>query len=601
MAQAPPAPSQSVPPSLRDKIIVTASALPETVEQTPASVSVITKEEIDDRAALDVADVLREIPGITISRSGSSGKATSLFSRGASSTQTLVLWNGIEINNPYFAGYDWGRFSTVGVEQIEIVRGPYSALYGSDAVAGVVNVITTPLRSALGGSFVRGGHGLRNAAVDGSLLGGNGILSGSFERRADDGWSANDDFSQDSAMLGARWGSSPRFTLGLTGRYTRYDLGIPMNLNAAGTALVPSLERRQSGNERQIAVPVSAAIGRVAVEVTAAESRRDDDFSDPEDPFGTTSQSTESVTRHARLSLRSATPIGTLVGGGEYERAVVDDTTNFGPNLSRARRSDRSLFIEDRVSHSLGQAISLELSAGARYDDFDTFGSQTSPRAAIALTAGRNKLRAAYGQGFRAPSIGELFFPFLGNRNLHAEHSRSAEVGYDRKFGESGTLSLTLFDSRYRDLIVFDNLASSFANIGRATSRGLEAGARARLTEATYGGFSYTYLRTSGDGERLLRRPPHSGSVYVGYRSGGEDVNVTLVHTGVRDDLSPVFPFGRLSDRAYTTIDATLRLTGRSVIPLLKVENATGARYEEVRGFPSPGRRVILGVELKVQ
>lgn len=587
--------------SVNDEIIVTASALPESLDQTPAAVSVITREEIDERAALDVADVLREIPGITMSRSGSAGKATSLFSRGASSTQTLVLWNGIEINNPYFAGYDWGRFSTAGVEQIEIVRGPYSSLYGSDAVAGVVNVITTPVRSGLSGSFLRGGHGLQNAAVDGSVVSGNGVISGSYERRADSGWSTNDDFSQDSALLDAKWVSSPRFSIGLAGRYTRYDLGVPMNLNAEGTALVPSLHRRQSGNERQIAIPLTETIGPVALEVTASESRRNDDFSDPEDPFGSTSSSTASVTRHARLSLHSATPLGTLVGGGEYERAVVDDSSNFGPNLSGARRTSRSLFVEDRFSHSLGSQLSLELSAGGRYDDFDTFGRQTSPRAAIALVAGRNKLRGAFGQAFRAPSLGELYFPFLGNRNLQAEHSRSAEIGYDRKFGAAGTLSLTLFDSRYRDLIVFDNVASSFQNIGRATSRGLEAAARARLTTTTYGGFSYTYLRTKGDGERLLRRPPHSGSLYFGYRSGAEDLNVALVHTGIRDDLSPVFPFGRVSDRAYTTIDATLRFPGKSVTPLVKLENATGVRYEEVRGFASPGRRLILGLELKVK
>ena len=594
-------PANAPRPSASDEIIVTASALPESRERTPAAISVITREEIDERAARDVADVLREVPGITISRSGSAGKATSLFSRGANSTHTLVLWNGIAINNPYFAGYDWGRFSTAGVEQIEVVRGPYSALYGSDAVAGVVNIITTPVKSGLSGSFLRGGHGLRNAAVDGSVVSGNGILSGSYERRADDGWSANDDFSQDSAMLDARWGASPRFSIGLAGRYTKYDLGVPTNLNAGGTLLVPSLQRRQSGIERQIAIPLTRTIGPVAFELAGSESRRNDDFSDPEDPFGSTSSTTDSVTRHARFSLHSATPIGTLVGGAEYERAVVDDSSNFGPNLSRARRTDRSLFVEDRISHSLRDDLSLEISGGGRYDDFDTFGHQISPRAAIALLAGRNKLRAAYGQAFRAPSIGELYFPFLGNRNLQAEHSRSAEIGYDRKFGQTGTFSLTLFDSRYRDLIVFDNAASSFQNIGHATSRGLEAGARARLTQAAYAGFSYTYLRTSGDGERLLRRPPHSGSLFFGYRSGSQDLNVTLVHTGIRDDVSPVVPFGRVSDRAYTTIDATLRFPGKSVTPLVKLENAAGVRYEEVRGFASPGRRLIMGLEFKLQ
>src|SRR5882757_4636087 len=93
-------------PSASGEIVVTASAMPETVESTPAAVTVITQKEIEQHAARDLADVLREVPGLTISRTGSPGKATSLFTRGANSTHTLVLWNGIEINNPYFAGYD---------------------------------------------------------------------------------------------------------------------------------------------------------------------------------------------------------------------------------------------------------------------------------------------------------------------------------------------------------------------------------------------------------------------------------------------------------------------------------------------------------------
>ena len=108
--------AQTLPPAIQDEIIVTASALPETVESTPAAVTVLTRDDADSRAARDVADLLREVPGVSISRSGSPGRATSLFTRGGNSTHTLVLWNGIEINNPYFAGYDWGRFSMAGVE-----------------------------------------------------------------------------------------------------------------------------------------------------------------------------------------------------------------------------------------------------------------------------------------------------------------------------------------------------------------------------------------------------------------------------------------------------------------------------------------------------
>src|SRR4029078_12525951 len=106
---------------------------------------------------------LRALPGFGVSRTGSPGKDTSLFTRGAASTQTLVLWNGIEINNPYFSGYDWGRFSTAGVEQIEIVRGAFSALDGPEAMAGVINILTTPRVTGWRAEAESGAHGLRNA------------------------------------------------------------------------------------------------------------------------------------------------------------------------------------------------------------------------------------------------------------------------------------------------------------------------------------------------------------------------------------------------------------------------------------------------------
>ena len=151
---------------LSQTIIVTASDLPETVESTPASVTVVTKKEIDDRAARSVADVLREVPGLSVSRTGSLGKITSVFVRGASSKQVLVLWNGVEINDPYFSGYNWGQFSTVGVQRIEIARGPFSSLYGADAVGGVVNIITGGGRDHADLDIAGGAFGQRDEDSD---------------------------------------------------------------------------------------------------------------------------------------------------------------------------------------------------------------------------------------------------------------------------------------------------------------------------------------------------------------------------------------------------------------------------------------------------
>jgi vitamin B12 transporter len=586
--------------TVSDEIVVTASAIPETVESTPATVTVITQKQIEQHAARDLADVLREVPGLTISRTGSPGKATSLFTRGANSTHTLVLWNGIEINNPYFSGYDWGRFSTAGVQQVEVVRGPYSALYGSDAVAGVVNVLTNPVKSGVRGDFEAGGHGLRNAMAGADYVTKSTLFSASFEHRNDDGFDPNDDFSQNTANLFWKWTSSNHFSIGVAGRRTAYDLGIPTNLNFAGTELVPSPNRRQEGTERQLAVPIAQTIGRFSYEVALSESRRNDEFTDPDDPYGYVNGTTDSTTRRARLTTRTSTAIGTIVAGGEYERATVTDVTTFGANLDHDRRRDKSFFIEDRLEHNLRDDSRLEVSLGARRDDFDEFGSETSPRVAFAWVFGGNKVHAAFGESFRAPSIGELFFPFSGNASLQPEHGRSTEIGYDHALGDHGLFSLTLFHARYRDLIVFDNVTYAFSNIGRARTQGAEVSLTRNVGQSYYSSINYTYLDTKQDdtGEELLRRPKHSGSMFIGRRSGKTDTNIAIVHTGSRLDVLPVAPFTHISDKAHTTIDLNMQLHGDRYTPYIKLENATNERYEEVRGYRSPGRRLIFGLRV---
>jgi vitamin B12 transporter len=580
-------------------IVVTASAVPETIETTPAAVTVVTRKQIEERASVDLADVLREVPGLAFSRTGSAGRATSLFTRGANSTHTLVLWNGIQLNNPYFSGFDWGQFSTAGVEQVEVVRGPYSALYGSDAVAGVVNVLTSPTSNTFTGNIEGGSHGLRNAQVAGAYAGGSAKASGAWGRREDEGFADNDDIRQNNANVYLQWTPGANFWIGASARRNSYDLGIPVNTNAAGTELIASPNRRGSGSDRQFAIPITQSIGRFSYDVALSDNRRRDDFADPDDPYGLTEARTESKTRRARLVTRTSTSFGTIVAGGEYARAIVDDANTYGVNLAGNRRTERSFFLEDRISHETASGAHLELSLGARRDNFDTFGSETSPRVAVAFVRGGSKLRAAYGQAFRAPSVGELYFPFSGNAALEAEHSSSFEVGFDRGLGTDALVSVTYFNSSYRDLIIFEPSTFVFANIGRAKSDGIEAGFERRIANQFYTSLSYTWLHKDEDestGKRLLRRPEHSGSLAFGYTRGAINTNVAVIRSGARGDILPVAPYSRVENRGYTTIDINMQYRMSRFAPYVKIENVRDTRYEEVMGYPSPGRRTIIGL-----
>lgn len=587
--------AQTAPPTASAEIVVTASAIPERADETPATATVVTREEIEAREARDVADVLREVPGVTVNRTGSQGKATSLFIRGGSSKQALVLWNGIEVNYPYHSGYNFGQLSTAGVEKIEIVRGPFSALYGSEAVSGVVNVLTERQKGGGTVDLSLGERGLFNGAISGGATFSNWNVHAAAERRQDEGFSPNDDFKGNSLIGGATFQATPQLSLGLLARRSVYDLGIPFNANAEGTAFVPSPSRREEGVETQLAVPIQFDSGRISYELRLSESRRDELFDDPQGTFGPEHTINESSVRAARGTIRSATRVGTITVGGEYEEALVDHESAFALIDSRDRTS-HAAFIEDRVSIPAG-AASFEVAAGLRLDDFDTFGSQLSPRVAVAWVRSGHKLRAAYGEGFRAPGIGELYTPFYGNPDLEAEQSRTIEAGYERWFADgNGSASVTLFDSQYDDLIFFSS-AFRYENISAASARGIELAARRRFAAVSTAA-SYTWLDAEDEttGAELIRRPRHAGSVSLGYDAGAASALLLVTHTGSRPDVTEILPYGVVRNAAYTTADVVLHYERGGLRPFLKIENVTGERYEEAFGYPSPGRRAIVGI-----
>jgi vitamin B12 transporter len=583
-----------------ERVVVTASAIEESLASTPAAAEVITRDEIEARHASFVADVLREVPGLQVSASGSPGKAASLFVRGANSTQTLVLLDGVEMNNPYFSGFNWGSFPTTGVEQVEIVRGPFSALYGSDAMAGVVNVRTDARWTGLRLNAAAGENGLLDGQLDGAWSSGGWRIGGAVSHRDDDGFAENDDFSQDVASASAKWGSGS-MSLGLNARFDRYDLGIPLNTNAAGDELVPSPSRRQDGQGYQLTLPFSHDLGGFSYEVTLARGAREDNFEDPDDPYGFTWSETDSDTSRAHLLTTTQTRYGALLVGGELERVEVDDVTTYGVNLDNSTRDAKSLFAEWRSGIDTG-AGRLELSAGVRRDDFDTFGRETSPRVSVALVRGRNKFRAAWGEGFRAPSIGELYFPFFGNENLDPERSRSWEAGWDVTIGR-GAATLTWFDNSFDNLIIFHNPTSRFENTGAATTSGLEAGFRAPLGHGFSANLSWTWLRTEQKetGEALLRRPKNSGSAGIAWGTTNFSTSLAVTYGGERDDLSPVFPYGRIVNEAYAVGELSAEWNLGAFRPYVVIENVWDEQYQEVAGFASPGRRALIGVRYSLQ
>jgi vitamin B12 transporter len=301
--------------------------------------------------------------------------------------------------------------------------------------------------------------------------------------------------------------------------------------------------------------------------------------------------------------VRSKTGVGTVIAGVEGERTDAESASSFGLSLDSRRRSSNALFVEDRVTVAAPRNARVEIAVGLRRDHFDTFGSETSPRLAAAWIKNGHKLRAALGEAFRAPYIGELYLPFFGNPDLQAERSRSVEIGYDRYFSPTGSVSITAFRGTYRNLITYDLTANHFANIGRARTRGVEFSASDRRGPLN-AAIAYTYLLATDEpsGEPLLRRPKNSGSLALGYDRGAGSAQLVISRMGTRPDVTDLVPFGRVTNRAYTTADLTFHwiLANANAVPYLKLENLTNTKYEEVFGYPSPGRRAVVGVRYSI-
>jgi vitamin B12 transporter len=532
-------------------------------------------QDMDLRTSRDVAELLREAPGVTVLRADE----TALLLRGADPAHVRVLWNGVELDEPYANAEDASRLTTAGITAIEVHPGPQ--IYGSGAAAGVINLITEPTRTQLRVTGEAGGDGLRLANATAAYVNAWHSATASVET-LDDGGTRNADRHRDTAQFLWRF-TLPTFSIGLMARAVDHERGIPLQLTEEGTALEPSLERRD-GNDRLLAFPITQTLGRFSYDLTLSESRRDDQANDPADREGFLTDRVESRTRRARL----ATHIGGFTLGGEYERAEASETTTFGPYVEDAKQTATAFFLEQQVSRDLGGDARIEATAGIRYDRYDdTFGGALSPRIALAYLRHGVTYHAAFGDGFRAPSLHELYDPFFGEDALQPERGRTVEAGVSTR-----GFDVTAFQSEYRNRILFDVSSQRFANSGEARIRGFDL-AYARTIGDLTTRLSYTHLAVD---EQLLRRPGHAGSLFVGYRAGRVCTNGVLLYRGTQRDLQRIGPFEPLSTSAAVTIDTNLQLDLGRFTPYLKLENATDAKAEDIAGYASPRRRVVLGI-----
>jgi len=325
----PPAPPK---PSFSDEVTVTATGIETEVDEAPTAVTVVTRDEMDDAQADRVVDMLRRVPGLAVVGSGDAGKLTSVFTRGTGSNQTLVMLDGVRLNSAFFGGFDWSRLSTAGLRQAEVVRGPYSALWGADAVGGVINLRPQRAEGGFNGRFFGEGGSNSWQRLEADLGWGGktfDIYASGYDRQSE-GELDNSDYSSRQFLVtaGISFGKN-RSRLGVMAQNVETETGIPFAIPGD-----PTPDRRQQGESTLIAVPFTWHIGqRWTLELIGAQIDTTFAFADPDDAWVTES-STDTTT------ISAATPSAGAASGVPMRSTTPPTSGSIStPKRSRSRAS----------------------------------------------------------------------------------------------------------------------------------------------------------------------------------------------------------------------------------------------------------------------
>jgi vitamin B12 transporter len=617
-----------VPDSL-PRIVITATRVDTRTGSDIPAASVIDRALIDRTGVRDVAELLRFVPGVSVVRSGGPGAQSSLFLRGGENDYVRVLVDGVPVNDPGGA-VDLAWLSVDDVERIEVVRGPASVLYGTDAVSGVVQVFTRrSSRPAFDAEVAAGRYGRR--LLRGNLTSGTDQLSLSLggARESSNGiLPFNSDYERDvfSAALVARPATTTRLDVAVRGVNDEY------HFPTDGGGVVGDVNAYRDTRRLIASASVSQVLtSRVRSELllSAMDVRgRDDDAPDAaSDTVGfyyyDAFTSVRRRSADARVHFMPASS-AVLTVGGELVREAQrgNDSSNFS--------FERSRFVADRRNGAVyGQWLSehgaVALTAGARYDDNNTFGSFRTARAGLSLRTWRGgSFRMSAGTAFKSPTFFESFNTAFstGNTDLDPERSRSWEagvrhVGYDRRL----TVGATWFDQRFRDMIQYAFVSPeqpNYFNVAAASARGLELEATLAPTSTVRLGATTTLLKTRVDdaglqegesatfvkGNRLLRRPATLATGTMALDLPGQTTADALVTwTGRRDDRDfSVFPAEPVVLPAWSRVDIGITRpiqqswsSARFELHL-RLENVFGAGYEEIANYPAPGRSLTIAL-----
>ena len=616
------------------QIVVSGGLSPIVAEQYGRAATVLTQADIEARDVKYAADLLRALPGVSVSRIGAFGGQTQIRMRGGEANHTLILIDGIQVASPDQAEYDFGSLLAADIERIEVLRGPQSAIYGSQAIGGVISITTRRasepgLRGTTG--IELGSDGSAQANLGLFAMGERGELAFSASRRSTGGFDISgtpggekDSDLNNSFSLNGRYALTETTSIGGSLRYTARDTDLDPSIFGAPTPEGLVTDSAFAKAEKQ------ELFGAVFVEAEAMDGRMQNRL---EFSFGTidsqgkdgagikdadSSGTRQKLAYTGKIALDAASLDAanqTLTIGAETERVTYkenDPAIVFGTGqLVKRSRDQSAVVLEYRGTFGRG----LDVQASARKDfnsdfkDYTTYALAGSYR----LPNEKTRIHASYGTGVQNPTLIDqfgFFSDFVGNPNLTPELSKGFDFGVEQEFLEGrGTVDVTYFRDRLTNEITatYDPVTGTSTPTnqpGKSKRQGVEIAARLAATDALDLGLSYTWLdATNADGSQEVRRPKNDIMVNASYRlpNGQTTLNLDVQHVAGLTDLD--FTAASMGANQIKLDDYTLVNVGFShtvndkVILTGGVRNLLDESYEEIYGFSTQGRTAFLGLK----
>lgn len=580
------------------KILITPSRFEQSIDKVGSAVTVITREELEARQEPNLLETLRNVEGLQVIQSGGPGRVTGMFLRGATPGQTLVMIDGVPVNEANSGQFDFADISTLGVESVEIIRGPQSVMYGADAMGGVINIRTRKIDEELQSEFkveagtyntqryvanVSGGTESVRASGGVSFLTSDNISVANRKR----GNSEKDPYDNLSVYSSVEADLPAEVAVKGTVRYTRARTSLDTFDFTQG--FIDALNFAQRRDSLQSSVDISKdfefwspslLLGVVYDEFEAEDS--DNAFNNYKFDSLLTSVQQQNVLRYTEE----------LTGllGYTYKRTDGENVGSFDKT-----REVQSVFYEQQYS----PFKETTLGAGGRYDHDSSFGDVTTYRlfAAQMVPVLKTKFRTSYGTGFRAPTFNDLYYPGFSNSELSPEKSRGFDIGTTTNI--SGVQAdLTWFHTDYRNLIAFNSQTFTPENINKANVQGFE-------TKLSWNGWkylqpsvSYTYLDSENDetGRMLARRARHQGG--FGVLSNPYDklkINAFATYLASRTDSD-----GTKMDNYIVVSGSVMYEIFEGIEPYIRVQNLFNRDYEEIPGYGTMGASIFAGIQLRL-